>query len=539
MAAGDGQSTLLGNEELEGALITKSSSGTLECVLGDALSRINEEQRDFRSWLDSNGLERYFDKLVFSGYGLKRLSCCNQTELGAIAEVCEMPTGHARQLRRGALALRESMGQDADRLLGLECDMTKAGSKTDDKCGSPRCGADGELTEETGVCSGTGDSSCLGLLDGGGGPLGTQVVAETLPGESAYDDSPAIAWPKELVEPQTSQVAQIVEPQPSPVSANAEAESPRLKPELATTDKEDTDCDTPRRESSSRRLSRKISLTKESIANSGSWLKSWLPGGDATHASPPNSPKYRSMGRVQVPPIAPEILEARKRVCYTLDNSPLEVGRKAVDRSAYTICKTVDSRERHILMKLADKDPFVKRAIGCLVGLAVGDSLGSFFEFIPVSKKGCKFDPKTLCYTGEFNTFRMKPGQWTDDTSMALCLADSVLVHRTYNGSDVRVRFWNWWNRGYNNAFRLDKTRSKQSVGLGSGIRTALDDVRISNPPPRFEPGGESGGGQHDAGNGSIMRLAPIPLFFFSGRGFGSTSLRRVLFDDTPRTACC
>merc|ERR1719473_640963 len=108
-----------------------------------------------------------------------------------------------------------------------------------------------------------------------------------------------------------------------------------------------------------------------------------------------------------------------------------------------------------------------------------------------------------MTYTGTSNRFRLKPGQWTDDASMGLCMADSLLACRAYNGSDMRVRFHNWWFQGYNNAFRLDETRS-ESVGLGGNISQSLKSLKPGvRPTPTFEKTGE------DAGNGSLMRLAP------------------------------
>merc|ERR1719171_2105233 len=112
-----------------------------------------------------------------------------------------------------------------------------------------------------------------------------------------------------------------------------------------------------------------------------------------------------------------------------------------------------------------------------MVGMAVADSVGHMFEFIPIDKPGCRFDPKSLKVTGAYNRFSLKPGQWTDDTSMGLCLADSLLARGFYNGPDIRVRFWNWWYRGYNNAFRKESGRS-WSVGLGGNIGASLSDIR-------------------------------------------------------------
>jgi ADP-ribosyl-[dinitrogen reductase] hydrolase len=59
--------------------------------------------------------------------------------------------------------------------------------------------------------------------------------------------------------------------------------------------------------------------------------------------------------------------------------------------------------------------------------------------------------------------------QWTDDGSMALCLADCLLVHDVLSDEglkDLRLRFLAWWELGYNNAFSLDESRrGSGSVG--------------------------------------------------------------------------
>jgi len=89
-------------------------------------------------------------------------------------------------------------------------------------------------------------------------------------------------------------------------------------------------------------------------------------------------------------------------------------------------------------------------------------------------------------------------------------MADSFLISRTFDGSDMRVRFWCWWNRGYNNAFRKDRRRSS-SVGLGGNISKSLHAISRardkSDVPPAYEAATE------DAGNGSLMRFAPVALF--------------------------
>jgi len=156
--------------------------------------------------------------------------------------------------------------------------------------------------------------------------------------------------------------------------------------------------------------------------------------------------------------------------------------------------------------------------------MAVADSLGHNFEFDPVqdevsdpSAAGARF-LEYPCATQQggrlhnpSNVFRLKAGQWTDDASMGLCLADSLLTRGGYDGSNLRILFWNWWENGLNNAFRLDMSR-EGSVGLGGNISKSIDEVRYYGqrgqpPPSRFSADKE------DAGNGSIMRLAPAPVW--------------------------
>eukprot|EP00931_Biecheleriopsis_adriatica_P069953 TRINITY_DN4375_c0_g1_i1.p1 TRINITY_DN4375_c0_g1~~TRINITY_DN4375_c0_g1_i1.p1 ORF type:complete len:580 (-),score=88.08 TRINITY_DN4375_c0_g1_i1:70-1764(-) len=202
-----------------------------------------------------------------------------------------------------------------------------------------------------------------------------------------------------------------------------------------------------------------------------------------------------------------ELIAVAARASAVLRRERLDVGIMAPDVSEFSILDPIPERLRSQVLRLADLDPGASSAVGAMVGMAVADSVGAFLEFLPVGKQGSHFDPLTLKIEGGFNKFKLKPGQWTDDTSMGLCLADSLLVCEGYDGTDIRVRFWNWWHRGYNNAFRRDKSR-KGSVGLGGNVAVSLKDVCDSSPSPRFESTSQ------DAGNGSIMRLVPVPIFF-------------------------
>eukprot|EP00756_Hemistasia_phaeocysticola_P024679 Hpha_TRINITY_DN15961_c0_g1::TRINITY_DN15961_c0_g1_i8::g.71064::m.71064 len=108
------------------------------------------------------------------------------------------------------------------------------------------------------------------------------------------------------------------------------------------------------------------------------------------------------------------------------------------------------------LLERLTKDAGCNAAVGALMGLVVGDAVGHPLEFIDVDGdirlpypedrphlRGA--DEYGLDYRKEFNLFRLERGQWTDDASMALCLADSLLARGKYDGGDARVRWGMWW----------------------------------------------------------------------------------------------
>ncbi|MGH8546884.1 MAG: ADP-ribosylglycohydrolase family protein, partial [Gammaproteobacteria bacterium] len=76
----------------------------------------------------------------------------------------------------------------------------------------------------------------------------------------------------------------------------------------------------------------------------------------------------------------------------------------------------------------------IQRNRGCLLGLAVGDAVGTTLEFKPPGS----FKPITGMAGG--GPFNLKPGQWTDDTSMALCLAESLIEKKGFDPIDQLQR---------------------------------------------------------------------------------------------------
>ncbi|WP_165074975.1 ADP-ribosylglycohydrolase family protein [Paludisphaera rhizosphaerae] len=133
------------------------------------------------------------------------------------------------------------------------------------------------------------------------------------------------------------------------------------------------------------------------------------------------------------------------------------------------------------------------RRRGALVGLAVGDALGAAVEF----HRPGTFRPVVGYRDG--GPHALGPGEWTDDTSMALALADS-LGSVGWDLDDQAARYVKWRRLG---------TYSVNGVCFDIGNTTAAALLR-------FELGGNARGAgdpwESSAGNGSIMRLAPIPI---------------------------
>jgi ADP-ribosyl-[dinitrogen reductase] hydrolase len=135
------------------------------------------------------------------------------------------------------------------------------------------------------------------------------------------------------------------------------------------------------------------------------------------------------------------------------------------------------------------------RYLGCLMGLAVGDALGTTLEF----KAPGSFEPLTDLVGG--GPFNLEPGQWTDDTSMALCLVESLIEKKGFDPVDQLKRYVRWFRKGY-----LSSTG--KCFDIGTTIRSALVHFEKTGAPycEVDDP--------YAAGNGSIMRLAPVPMFY-------------------------
>lgn len=138
------------------------------------------------------------------------------------------------------------------------------------------------------------------------------------------------------------------------------------------------------------------------------------------------------------------------------------------------------------------------RKRGTLIGLAVGDSLGSAIEF----RKQGTFPPITCYRSG--GPHSLMAGQWTDDTSLALAMADSI-GKKGWDINDQIQRYVEWWQTG------------KYSVNgwcfdIGGITRSALERYTGFDGWEKYAVRSCADSAPSSSGNGSIMRLAPVPI---------------------------
>ena len=130
-----------------------------------------------------------------------------------------------------------------------------------------------------------------------------------------------------------------------------------------------------------------------------------------------------------------------------------------------------------------------------LFGLAAGDALGCTLEF----KKPNTFEPLTTIVGGGYH--KLEAGQWTDETSMALCLAQSLIDCKGFDAKDQMQKYCKWDEEGY-------MSSTGECFGIGIATEKSLDKFRVTGEPYAGSTD------EMSAGNGSIMRLAPIPMYY-------------------------
>ncbi len=150
-------------------------------------------------------------------------------------------------------------------------------------------------------------------------------------------------------------------------------------------------------------------------------------------------------------------------------------------------------------MSGAPSRDLVHRAIGAVVGAAVGDAVGAPFEFRPAGTYRARFPEPVVGGIGEMiggGGFGWAPGEFTDDTQMAMMVAASLLAEGQVDQDDLDARFRAWFTSG-----PVDVGASTSWVL--SGTEPCVDRARRHHEdhPTR-------------SGNGSLMRTIPAAVFF-------------------------
>ncbi|CAF4582508.1 unnamed protein product, partial [Rotaria sp. Silwood2] len=178
------------------------------------------------------------------------------------------------------------------------------------------------------------------------------------------------------------------------------------------------------------------------------------------------------------------------------------------------------------------EDPFseidqvlLDRIQGSIIGMALGDALGAHVEFRPYSYM--KNNPVQDLEGG--GTWGLQKGQFTDDTSMALCLANSLLARRDFIPYDQLVRYKWWYRFGY-------MSSTGQCFDIGAATSQSLREFERRQKifskekclplnkmdqlsDEKFLEEFDTYCSEEDvAGNGALMRLAPVPLFFYRNK---------------------
>jgi ADP-ribosylglycohydrolase len=142
------------------------------------------------------------------------------------------------------------------------------------------------------------------------------------------------------------------------------------------------------------------------------------------------------------------------------------------------------------------------KILGGIFGLAVADALGVPVEF----QKRELFRHNPVTDMRGYGQYNQPPGTWSDDTSMTLCLLDS-LANKKVDYADIMQRFISWADKG-------EYTAHGKLFDIGIATRKALQRFRDGTTP--LECGGTS---EQDNGNGSLMRILPLAFYLHTTCG--------------------
>ncbi|HEX2941440.1 MAG TPA: inositol monophosphatase family protein [Rhodopila sp.] len=139
--------------------------------------------------------------------------------------------------------------------------------------------------------------------------------------------------------------------------------------------------------------------------------------------------------------------------------------------------------------------PRLDRALGCLLGQVIGDSLGAMVEFRTRTAIAASY-PAGVRDLGDSPVWNTLAGQPTDDSELALALARSLVRRKAYDAEDVATAYADWYDSG---PFDCGNTIAL-AFGAAATARSKASAAR-------------HGASRDSQSNGSLMRIAPIGLF--------------------------
>lgn len=143
-----------------------------------------------------------------------------------------------------------------------------------------------------------------------------------------------------------------------------------------------------------------------------------------------------------------------------------------------------------------------------MLGLAIGDALGMPFEFSNYNQiKGSGWNGDFLDKISGNPLWNLNAGQWTDDTHMALCIARSLVDKNDFVKEDVIANYLQWFKSGDLRGIGVTCERALSSIMSGN-------DIAKAKARPSFRRVGVKDTESDFCGNGTVMRIAPIGLFF-------------------------
>lgn len=130
------------------------------------------------------------------------------------------------------------------------------------------------------------------------------------------------------------------------------------------------------------------------------------------------------------------------------------------------------------------------RAQAAFLGLAIGDALGATTEFMTPGEIRAQYKVHNKIVGGGW--LGLKPGQVTDDTDMSLCIARALLAAGGWDLPGIAEQFARW----------MKGNPPDVGATCRRGIRDFMIKGQLETPPNDW-----------DAGNGAVMRMAPVALY--------------------------